>query len=81
MFPATYIGGRLELDTDVIKEEMREMTHEFMRTCPNPGAILFECTNMCPFSAFVAEESGLAVFDRHTLINTFYSAVNPRKYL
>ncbi|MGJ7503438.1 aspartate/glutamate racemase family protein [Variovorax sp. ZT5P49] len=81
VFPATYIGGRLELDTDVLKEEMLGMTREFMQTCPNPGAILFECTNMCPFSSFVAAESGLPVFDINTLINTFFLASNPRKYL
>ena len=81
VFPATYIGGRLELDTDVLKEEVLDMTREFTRTCPNPGAILFECTNMCPFSSFVAEESGLPVFDINTLINTFYRAANPRRYL
>ncbi|HMR54833.1 MAG TPA: aspartate/glutamate racemase family protein [Amaricoccus sp.] len=80
-FPATYIGGRTELDTDVLKEEMLEMTRAFMASCPNPGAILFECTNMCPFSSFVAEESGLPVFDINTLIDTFYRAANPRKYL
>ncbi|KAB1082239.1 aspartate/glutamate racemase family protein [Neorhizobium galegae] len=80
-FPATYIGNRRELDIEALKEEMLGMTREFMETCPNPGAILFECTNMCPFSSFVAEESGLPVFDVNTLINTFYLAKNPRKYL
>lgn len=81
VFPATYIGGLLESDTDVLKEEMLEMTREFMRSCPNPGAILLECTNMCPFSSFVAAESGLPVFDINTLINTFFLAANPRAYL
>ncbi|KPH06161.1 aspartate/glutamate racemase family protein [Rhizobium acidisoli] len=79
-FPATYIIGRRTLDFSVLKEEMLEMTREFMATCPNPGAILFECTNMCPFSSFVAEESGLPVFDINTLINTFHLAANPRNY-
>ncbi|MCX8995531.1 aspartate/glutamate racemase family protein [Rhizobiaceae bacterium BDR2-2] len=80
-FPATYIGGRTELDTDVLKEEMLDMTREFLSTCPNPGAILFECTNMCPFTSFVAEASGLPVFDINTLINTFHLAARPRRYL
>ena len=34
---------------------MIEMTEAFMASCKNPGAILFECTNMCPFSRDVAE--------------------------
>jgi hypothetical protein len=52
-----------------------------MASCPNPGAILFECTNMCPFSSFVAEESGLPVFDINTLIGTFHRAANPVRFL
>ncbi|MBB3219125.1 Asp/Glu/hydantoin racemase [Ochrobactrum sp. RC6B] len=80
-FPQTYIKGRDYLDTEVLKEEMLEMTREFMKGCENPGAILFECTNMCPFSSHVAAESGLPVFDINTLISTFYLAANPRRYL
>lgn len=80
-FPATYIGNRSELNIEVLKDEMIAMTREFMATCPNPGAILFECTNMCPFTSFVAEVSGLPVFDVNTLINMFYLAKNPRRYL
>lgn len=80
-FPQTYIEGRDYLDTEVLKDEMLEMTREFMASCENPGAILFECTNMCPFSSYVAAESGLPVFDINTLINTFYLAANPRRYI
>ncbi|SDI54470.1 aspartate/glutamate racemase family protein [Alloyangia pacifica] len=79
-FPATYIGNQPSLRFDVLKEEMVQMTRDFMASCDTPGAILFECTNMCPFSVYVAEEAGLPVFDVNTLINTFYRARNPRRY-
>ena len=64
-----------------MKAEMIEMTKAFMATCNNAGAILFECTNMCPFSKDVAEVSGLPVFDINTLINFFYRAANPIAFL
>ena len=80
-FPQTYILGREELDTDVLRDEMIEMTEAFMASCKNPGAILFECTNMCPFSKDVAEVSGLPVFDINTLINFVYRASNPVAFL
>jgi hypothetical protein len=80
-FPATYILGREDLDTDVLRAEMIEMTEAFMASCKNPGAILFECTNMCPFSKDVAEVSGLPVFDINTLINLVYRAANPVPFL
>jgi hypothetical protein len=80
-FPATYILGREELDTDVLRAEMIEMTEAFMASCNNPGAILFECTNMCPFAHDVAAVSGLPVFDVNTMINFFYRAANPVPFL
>lgn len=81
VFPATYIGGRRELDTDVLRAEMLAMTDAFLDRCKNPGAILFECTNMCPFSRDVAMRSGLPVFDINTLINWYFTALRPRAFL
>jgi hypothetical protein len=37
------------------------------------GAILFECTNMCPLAKDVAEVSQLPVFDINTMINFLLS--------
>ena len=60
---------------------MVEMTEAFMDECPDAGAILLECTNMCPFSAHVARVSSLPVFDINTLINLFHNAANPTPFL
>lgn len=76
-FPATFIIGRDSVDPEILRAEMLGMTRAFMETCPNPGAILFECTNFCPFSADVAAASGLPVFDINTLVNTVHSALRP----
>jgi Asp/Glu/hydantoin racemase len=80
-FPRTYIGNQLELDTEVLDAEMVEMTRAFMSGCPDAGAIVLECTNMCPFSSSVARVSGLPVFDINTLINMYYSACRPVLFL
>lgn len=80
-FPHTYIGNQLELDTEVLDAEMVEMTRSFMAECPDAGAIVLECTNMCPFSSSIARVSGLPVFDVNTLINMFYSACRPVQFL
>jgi hypothetical protein len=52
-----------------------------MASCNNPGAILFECTNMCPFAKDVADVSRLPVFDINTMIQFFYRAANPVPFL
>ncbi len=81
VFPKVYIGNGPELDTDVLEAEMVGMAREFMNECPEAGAILFECTNMCPFSRAVREATGLPVFDINTMINWFWRANNPVRYL
>ena len=81
VFPTVFIGDGSELETDVLIAEMVEMTEAFMDECPDAGAILLECTNMCPFSAHVARVSSLPVFDINTLINLFHNAANPTPFL
>lgn len=80
-FPEVYIMNNLELDLEVLREEMREMTREFIAEHPDAGAILFECTNMCPFTADVQDVSGLPVFDINSLIQWIYQSVEPRRYI
>ena len=81
VFPKVYIGNGNELDTEVLKAEMEAMTREFMVECPDAGAILFECTNMSPFSSHVQAIPGLPVFDINTLILWVHRSVEPRHYL
>jgi len=81
VFPQVYIGNSSELDTEVLIAEMEEMTRAFMQECPHAGAILFECTNMCPFASHVQAVSGLPVFDINTLIHWVHRSVEPRRYL
>lgn len=81
VFPQVFIGNSRELDTGVLIAEMEEMTREFMQECPHAGAILLECTNMCPFTSHVQAVSGLPVFDINTLIHWVHRSVEPRRYL
>jgi hypothetical protein len=81
VFPQVYIGNGPELDSDILVAEMIAMTKSFMASCPDAGAILFECTNMCPFAQHVREVSNLPVFDINTMINWFWRASNPVAFL
>lgn len=81
VFPQVYIGNGPELDSDILVAEMVAMTEEFTTDCPDAGAILFECTNMCPFAHHVRAASNLPVFDINTMINWFWRASNPTVYL
>lgn len=80
VFCRTIAENRPEMDTEILRREMLTMTRAFLRDCPNPGAILLECTNMCPFSADIAEEARLPVYDVNSLIRYNQSALVPRRY-
>lgn len=79
-FPNIYIGNRRDLDFDVLRAEMEEMRRAFLRSCLDAGAIVLECTNMCPFSADVARISGLPVFDINTMIHLLSNCARPRLF-
>lgn len=80
-FPAIFIKNRLELDSEVLKQEMEEMTDEFIHENHDVGAIVLECTNMCPFSRLIHDISGLPVFGIDTLMNFIHNSILPIEYM
>lgn len=80
-FPNTFIGNQREADISLLKREMVEMAREFIDECPESAAVVFECTNFCPFTSHVQEAIQRPVFDINTLIRWVNLAVEPRKYI
>jgi hypothetical protein len=80
-FPAVFIKNRPELDSEVLKQEMGEMTDEFIHENHDVGAIVLECTNMCPFSRLIHDISGLPVFGIDTLMNFIFNSILPIEYM
>ena len=80
-FPAIFIKNRRELDSEVLKQEMGEMTDEFIHENHDVGAIVLECTNMCPFSRLIHDISSLPVFGIDTLMNFIYNSILPIEYM
>lgn len=46
----------------------------------NIGAVLLECTNMCPYARVVAEAVRLPVFDIYSFVTWFHSGLRPRDF-
>jgi hypothetical protein len=57
------------LDTDLVEPEVVAVAQGLVAERPDVGAILFECTDLCPYAAAVQNATGLPVFDVTTLIN------------
>lgn len=81
IFPSVFIGNKPDLDLEILNYEIKEMTEEFITENPDAGAIVLECTNMCPFTRMIHDISGLPVFDINNLVNFIHYSVKPRKYI
>lgn len=65
-----------ELDLVLLKKQFVEIVVGAVKEHPKSVAILFECTDMPPFSNPVREATGLPVFDFVTMTEFVYNAVH-----
>ena len=74
-FAAVFIEGKETIDIEKCRLEMVATAEELVKSHPEVGAIVLECTNMPPFSKDIQVAVGLPVFDVVTMINYAYSVV------
>ncbi|MCB1971996.1 MAG: aspartate/glutamate racemase family protein [Geminicoccaceae bacterium] len=79
-FNAVIFGDLPELDTDRACEDVLEAARRLVGEHENIGAMLLECTNMCPYSDAVADMTRLPVFDMVSFIRWFHQGLRPRRY-
>ena len=68
------------LDVDLARQDVVEGARRLVEAHPEVGAIVLECTNMCPYSADVAEAIGLPVYDFVSFVTWFRSGLRPRRF-
>jgi hypothetical protein len=67
-FIRAIMGDQLEMDTKKLRDEVLEAGTRLLQAHPRVGAIVLECTNMPPYSAALAQATGLPVYDILTLL-------------
>jgi len=72
--------GDASIPFDTLREEVLAAAREFVHEHPDIGAIVCECTNLAPFSADIAEELNLPVYDCVTLVNWFQAGLKPQRF-
>ncbi|MCB2011957.1 MAG: aspartate/glutamate racemase family protein [Geminicoccaceae bacterium] len=80
-FNDVILGNRDELDTGRARDDLLEAAARLVREHEGIGAILLECTNMCPYAAAMRDAVGLPVFDMAGFIRWFQSGLRPRRYV
>jgi hypothetical protein len=76
-FSAVFLGGKETLDEALCRSEMAAAARALMRSHPDVGAIVLECTNMPPYAATVHQVTGLPVFDAVSLVKCAHQTVAP----
>ncbi len=79
-FTRVILDDELEIDVELARQDVVDGARGLVDRHPEVGAIVLECTNMCPYSADVAGAVGLPVYDFVSLVNWFQSGLRPRRF-
>jgi Asp/Glu/hydantoin racemase len=79
-FSRALLGNKLELDVARAEADVLSAGDELVARHPEVGAVLLECTNMCPYARSVRDRLGLPVFDMVSFVTWFHGGVVPRRW-
>ena len=79
-FTRVILDDEPELDVALARQDVVDGARRLVEEHPEVGALVLECTNMCPYSADVAEAVGLPVYDFVSLVAWFRSGLTPRRF-
>jgi len=79
-FTEAILGNRLTLDVDASRKDLIDAAHRLKARCPELGAIVLECTNMCPYAADISSAIGLPVYSIYDYVCWFHSGLVPRRF-
>lgn len=72
--------GVTRVDYAAQEAEVLKVVERFLADHPEVGAIVAECANLGPYSATVAREFDIPVYDIVTLIDWFHAGLKPRRH-
>ncbi|NOD47589.1 MULTISPECIES: aspartate/glutamate racemase family protein [unclassified Ruegeria] len=79
-FTRAILGNELRLDVQKAREDNVQAAHTLVADNPDLGAIVLECTNMCPYARDIQQATGLPVFSIVSFIQWFQAGLVPRTY-
>jgi Asp/Glu/hydantoin racemase len=79
-FSRVILNDELELDVAAAERDLLDAGDDLMRAHPEVGAVLLECTNMCPYAGALQAHLGLPVFDMVSFITWFHGGLAPRTW-
>lgn len=74
------IEGGLSLDPERMRQDVLSAGRKLLGKCPTLRAVVLECSNLASYSAALAAELKLPVFDTMSAANLIHYAVEPERY-
>jgi hypothetical protein len=79
-FTRAILGDEPTLDVEAAERDILDAGEELVRKHPDVGAVLLECTNMCPYARALSEHLRLPVFDIASFMAWFHAGLRPTDY-
>jgi Asp/Glu/hydantoin racemase len=79
-FTRVLLGNQLQLDLAQAEADILAAGDALISRHPEFGAVLLECTNMCPYARALRERLGVPVFDMVSFITWFHGGLVPRRW-
>ena len=68
------------MDVAACERDILAAGDALLRDHPEVGALLLECTNMCPHARALRAHVGLPVFDMVGFVTWFHAGLVPRRF-
>ncbi len=79
-FTRAILNDEAKMDIGLAEADILDAGRELIAKYPDVGAVLLECTNMCPYAAALAREIAKPVFDIVSFVSWFHSGLRPREF-
>ena len=79
-FTRAILNDEAQMDVALAEADILDAGRELIAKYPDVGAVLLECTNMCPYAAALAREIAKPVFDIYSFVSWFHSGLRPRDF-
>lgn len=79
-FTRAILNDEAELDVDAARVDNVAAAMALKADHDEVGALVLECTNMCPYAADIREATGLPVYSMVTLVEWLHASLAPRRF-
>lgn len=79
-FTRVILNDESSLDVEAARADNVDAARDLLKTNPDLGGIVLECTNMCPYAPDIRADTGLPVWSMLSFVEWFQSGLQPRSY-